>query len=161
VVSADRRPAAADLEGAGGVYVAGGWTPGYQEVLCGTDFAAALGDVPYAGFSAGAAVAATSALVGGWRLRGVPVADEDAGEDLDELEVRPGLGLVPFAVDVHATQWGTLTRLAHAVAGGLVAGGVAVDEHTCVEVRGSELTVHGLGSAYRVGLGTLHVMGAG
>src|SRR4051794_3709317 len=161
LVSAARPPAPADLEGADGVYVAGGGPPGYQEAVVGTGFAAALGEVPYAGFSAGAAVAASSALVGGWRLGGVVVADQDAGEDLDELEVRPGLGLVPFAVDVHATQWGTLTRLAHAVAGGLVAGGVAVDEHTCVEVRGSELTVHGWGSAYRVGLGTLHVMRAG
>jgi cyanophycinase len=160
LVSAGRPPAVGDLEGAGGVYVAGGWTPAYQEVVCGGDFGAALGDVPYAGFSAGAAIAASSALVGGWKLDGVVVGDEDAGEDLEELEVRPGLGLVPFAVDAHASQWGTLTRLAHAVSGGLVAAGVAVDEHTCVEVRGGELTVHGWGSAYRVGLGTLHVMRA-
>ena len=123
-------------------------------------FATALraSGLPYAGCSAGAAIAAGLALVGGWRFEALPVCDEDAGEDLDELEVRPGLGLVPFAVDVHATQWGTLTRLAHAVAGGLVASGVAVDEHTCVEVRGDELTLHGLGSAYRLGLGTLHVL---
>ena len=42
----------------------------------------------------------------------------------------PGLGLVPFAVDVHATQWGTLTRLVHAVDAGLVAEGWAVDNGT-------------------------------
>jgi cyanophycinase len=162
VVSAARPALPEDLSGATGVYVAGGWTPGYQEALCSNGFADALraADLPYAGYSAGAAIAAGSALVGGWRLAGVQVCDEDAGEDLDELEVRPGLGLVPFAVDVHATQWGTLTRLAHAVAGGLVASGVAVDEHTCVEARGAELRVHGWGSAYRVGLGTLHVLRA-
>ncbi|MEA2295611.1 MAG: cyanophycinase [Solirubrobacteraceae bacterium] len=159
-VSAARPAAAADLAGAGGVYVAGGWTPGYQEAVCSHEFATALRDsgLPYAGFSAGAAIAPGLALVGGWRFEAVAVCDEDAGEGLDELDVRPGLGLVPFAVDVHATQWGTLTRLAHAVAGGLVPGGVAVDEHTCVEVRGGELTLHGSGSAYRVGLGTLHVL---
>ena len=159
-VSAERPATAADLDGAGGVYVAGGWTPGYQAALCSHDFATALraSGLPYAGYSAGAAIASGLALVGGWRFESVPVCDEDAGEDLDELEVRPGLGLVAFAVDVHATQWGTLTRLAHAVAGGLVPNGVAIDEHTCVEVRDGELTRHGLGSAYRVGLGTLHVM---
>src|SRR4051812_30954113 len=79
------------LDGVAGVYVAGGWTPGYQEVLCGGAFAAGVSALPYAGFSAGAAIAATSALVGGWRLDGLPVCDEDAGEGLDELEVRPGL----------------------------------------------------------------------
>jgi cyanophycinase len=161
VVSPSRPATAADLDGAGGVYVAGGWTPGYQEALCADPaFGEALraADVPYAGFSAGAAVAARQALVGGWRLGGVVVCDQEAGEELDEVEVRPGLGLVGFSVDVHATQWGTLTRLAHAVAGGLVSTGVAVDEDTCVEARGDEITVHGAGSAYRLGLGTLHVL---
>jgi cyanophycinase len=160
LVSAARPAVPGDLDGMAGVYVAGGWTPGYQEAVCSHAFATALraSGLPYAGFSAGAAIAAGLALVGGWRFEAVPVCDEDAGEDLDELEVRPGLGLVPFAVEVHASQWGTLTRLAHAVAGGLVASGVAVDEHTCVEVRGDELTLHGLGSAYRLGLGTLQVL---
>jgi cyanophycinase len=89
---------------------------------------------------------------------GAPLAvcTEEAGEDLDLVEPRRGLGLVPFAVDVHATQWGTLTRLVHAVALGLVAEGVAIDEGTCVEVPAGagagELRVHGFGSAYRVRL---------
>ena len=70
---------------------------------------------------------------------GAPLAvcGEEAGEDLDLVQPRPGLGLVPFAVDVHATQWGTLTRLIHAVALGLVAEGVAIDEGTCLEVHGA------------------------
>jgi cyanophycinase len=108
--------------------------------------------VPYAGYSAGAAVAAAHAIVGGFRRPddGRPVAAEEAGEDLDELTVRPGLGLVPFAVDVHATQWGTLTRLVHAVAAGLVAEGWAVDEGAALVVDHGEPRVEGLGSAYRV-----------
>src|SRR4051794_13106612 len=61
VVSPGRAPVADDLDGIGGVYVAGGWTPGYQEVVCGGDFATRLAGLPYAGFSAGAAIAATSA----------------------------------------------------------------------------------------------------
>jgi cyanophycinase len=153
----DRLPTADELSGAGGVYVGGGWTPGYQELLAGWS---PPDGVPYAGFSAGAAVAAANALVGGWRVGGRMVADEDAGEDLDELEVRRGLGLVPFTVDVHATQWGTLTRLVWAVHAGLVSGGLAIDEHTCVEARGEDVRVHGWGAAYRVGLGAVHVLTA-
>lgn len=33
---------------------------------------------------------------------------EGASEGLDVLSVRPGLGVVEGAVDVHASQWGTL-----------------------------------------------------
>jgi cyanophycinase len=157
-----RAPDVSDLDGIAGVYVGGGWTPGYHDLLCGDGgaFAAALRDrdLPYAGFSAGAVLAADVSIVGGWRIDGRPVCAAEAGEDLDAVEVRRGLGLVPFGVEPHATQWGTLTRLANAVASGLVSGGVAVDEHTCVEVRGTDLTVHGWGCAYRVGLGTLHVL---
>jgi cyanophycinase len=153
-------PGPEDLENVAGVYVAGGETPAYWSVVCATPFGAALRewDGVYAGFSAGAAVASGAALVGGWRVNGLDVCDSDFSEGLEEVEVRSGLGLVPFTVDVHASQWGTLTRLAHAVAAGLVATGVAIDEHTCVEVRGSELKLHGWGGAYRVGLGTLHVL---
>ena len=95
-------------------------------------------------------MAATRAIVGGWRLGGRDVCAEEAGEDLDELAVRDGLGLVPFAVDVHATQWGTLTRLLHAVGAGLVAEGWAIDEGTVLVVDDGAVRVAGLGSAYRV-----------
>ena len=140
-------PSAGDLAGAAGVYVGGGATPDYQEALAGWH---APADLPFAGFSAGAAVAAARAIVGGWRLGGRDVCAEEAGEDLDELAVRDGLGLVPFAVDVHATQWGTLTRLVHAVGAGLVDEGWAIDEGTVLVVDDGALRTHGLGSAYRV-----------
>src|SRR3954463_5588253 len=104
-------PAPGDLDGVRGVYVAGGLTPAYWEAVCDTPFGAALRewDGVYAGFSAGAAGAGEKALVGGWRLNGVDVCDSDFAEELEEVDVRPGLGLVPFTVDVHASQWGTLT----------------------------------------------------
>ena len=93
-------------------------------------------DLPYAGYSAGAALAADRAIVGGHRRDdGRPVCAEEAGEDLERLAVRAGLGLVPFAVDVHATQWGTLTRLVHAVDAGLAAEGWAIDEGTVLVAR--------------------------
>jgi cyanophycinase len=140
-------PSSGDLDGAAGVFVGGGWTPGYHEALAGWR---APVDLPFAGFSAGAAVAAARAIVGGWRLGEREVCAEEAGEDLDELAVRDGLGLVPFAVDVHATQWGTLTRLVHAVGAGLVEEGWAIDEGTVLVVDDGSVRVEGLGSAYRV-----------
>jgi cyanophycinase len=155
-----RRPTPGDLDGAGGVYVAGGLTPAYWDVVCDSPFGAALRawDGAYCGYSSGAAIAAASALVGGWRIGERQVCDADAGEDLEQVEVRPGLGRVDFTVDVHASQWGTLTRLVHAVHAGLCSTGIAVDEHTCVETSAEGLRVHGRGCAYRASLGTLHIL---
>ena len=57
---------------------------------------------PYAGYSAGSAIAASRALIGGWLAPGGhPVVDREVAEELDGLTVRDGLGLVPFSVDVH------------------------------------------------------------
>jgi cyanophycinase len=153
IVSPARPPVAADVDGAAGVYVAGGLSPGYQEILT-ADRAWLDAGLPYAGFSAGAAVAPERALVGGWRVRigdaDVAVCDDGAGEDLDSVEVRTGLGLVPFLVDVHAAQWGTLGRLAHAVLAERIEGW-AIDEGTALEVRdGRPVHVHGVGAAARV-----------
>ncbi|MEA2282291.1 MAG: cyanophycinase [Solirubrobacteraceae bacterium] len=150
VVSASRPLTAPDLDGVAGVYVAGGHTPGYQEALAG----AGLPAVPYAGFSAGAAIAGERALVGGWRARigeaEVAVVDDGAGEDLELIEVRDGLGLVTVLADVHAAQWGTLGRLVHAVRTE-DREGWAIDEGTALELRGGEpVAVHGLGAAARV-----------
>jgi cyanophycinase len=151
VVSKDRPPTARDLKGAGGVFVAGGWTPGYQEALVGAGTDWLPRDIPFGGFSAGAAIAGEWAIVGGWRLGGREVCAEEAGEDLEPLTVRAGLGLVPFAIDVHATQWGTVSRLIHAVRGGLAPEGWAVDEGTVLVYDGDRVArVEGLGSAYRV-----------
>lgn len=159
-VSNDRPPLAGDLDGAAGLYVAGGLTPGYRDVLVGggTEWfsgARELG-LPYAGFSAGSAIAPTLALVGGWQAthggRVVQAAHEDVGEDLDQITVAPGLGLVSFLVDVHAAQWGTLHRLLYAVLDPDGPGeGWAIDEATALEVvDGTPVAVHGTGAATRV-----------
>ena len=93
-----------------GLLVCGGLTPACQDA-----FADCLGllpgllaerRIPYAGFSAGAALAAGSAAVGGWLLDGLAVCPESTAEDLDGIAVRPGFGLVSFAVDAHTAQWG-------------------------------------------------------
>jgi cyanophycinase len=140
-----------------GVFVCGGLTPAFYDALC-VDRAwleyLSEKNVPYCGFSAGAAIAAADAIVGGWRrkigARIVDAANENAGEDLELLDVRPGLAIVPFAVDVHATQWGTLSRLVHVVDARLAPEGYAIDENTMMEVTGGEIKVFGAGSAYSV-----------
>ncbi|MFI2202229.1 Type 1 glutamine amidotransferase-like domain-containing protein [Streptomyces sp. NPDC020192] len=142
------------LEGIDGLLVCGGLTPAYQEALAESldrlpGLLAARG-VPYAGFSAGAAVAARRAVVGGWLVDGVPVCPEETGEDLAEVEVRAGLGLVPFAVDVHAAQWGTLARLVTVVGRGEAPYGVAVDENTLLTVEQGKARVAGRGRVHVV-----------
>jgi len=132
------------------VYVTGGLTPGYQEALC-PDPSWLPEDAIYGGFSAGAAIAAEVALVGGWRMDGVPVCGEDSGEDLDEIEIRPGLALVEPIVDVHCAQWGNLGRLAEVVRAGDGRAGWGLDEHTTLELRdGAPVAVHGEGAAWLV-----------
>ncbi|MCJ1708263.1 Type 1 glutamine amidotransferase-like domain-containing protein [Microbacterium sp. VKM Ac-2923] len=135
------------------MFVSGGLTPAYLNAFANIRDAVrsrVAEGMPYAGFSAGSAVAAGSALVGGYRVGGIEVVSEDAGEELGEVAVRDGLGLVPFAVDVHAAQWGTLSRLVAAIDAGLVTEGVAIDEHTAliVDAEGAE-TVHGTGQVWK------------
>lgn len=132
--------------------VGGGLTPAYlQAVLPIVDEIRLLvaDGLPYLGFSAGAAITPDRALVGGWRIGGIQVASEDVAEDLDEVTVVEGLGLIDIAVDVHAAQWGTLSRLVAATEAGLVDGGVAIDENT-VLVVGDALTVAGAGNVWQV-----------
>jgi cyanophycinase len=157
-ISPTRGPRADDLDGAGGVYVAGGWTPGYRDALMAGGMAwldvVRREQIPYAGFSAGAALAAERAVVGGWRAKlgghDVAVCPEEAGEDLEALTVRDGLGLVPFCIDVHAARWGTLPRLLHALAIADRSEAWALDEGTALVAADGHATVHGLGAAYRV-----------
>jgi cyanophycinase len=106
--------------------------------------------LPYLGFSAGAMIAADRAIIGGWRIDGIQVAPEDVGEDLDEVTIQEGLGLIDLAVDVHAAQWGTLGRLVAATEAGLVDGGVAIDEKTVLVIGDDGLTVVGAGNVWRV-----------
>jgi cyanophycinase len=141
-----------------GVFVCGGLTPAYFESLClEKSWLEYLSEnrLPYCGFSAGAAIASKKAVIGGWRRdfggRLVQIADENAGEDLDLLTVENGLGLVDFSVDVYAAQWGTLSRLAHAIDARFADEGWAIDEDTMLEADvGGKIEIFGAGSAYRI-----------
>ena len=140
-----------------GIFVCGGLTPAYHDALCrDKSWLEYLFEnkIPYCGFSAGASVASEKAIIGGWRReinnQIIEIADKNAGEDLDLLEVRSGLKLVPFTVDVHATQWGTLSRLIHSIDAGFAHEGWAIDENTMLKIYENNISVHGAGSAYRV-----------
>ena len=142
------------LGDADALLVCGGLTPAYAAALA--PVAAEVrgwladGGRPYAGFSAGAAVAADPAVVGGWRSDGLAVCPEDAAEDLDDVTVTGGLGLVPWLVDVHCAQWGTLPRLVEAVRRAAGGAGVALDEGTAVHLGPAGASVEGSGSAHCV-----------
>lgn len=140
-----------------GLFVCGGVTPFYHQSLCADlSWVAYLREtgIPYGGTSAGAAIAAQQAVLGGWQAvrqgQQREIIFVGASEGIDPLTVRPGIGLVPFAVEIHAGQMGTLTRLIHAVDLGLASEGWAIDENTMLEVNGSRLNVHGQGYCYHV-----------
>ena len=117
------------------VVVGGGLTPAYWEALhpaAATIRRLVADGAPYLGFSAGAMVAPRRALVGGYKVNGVEVCGEECSEGLDSVDIREGLGLAGFSVDVHAAQAGTLSRAVGAVAAGLVERAVAIDEQTAV-----------------------------
>jgi cyanophycinase len=140
-----------------GVFVCGGSTPLYHQSLCldtiWVEYLRAA-KIPYGGTSAGSAIAARRAIVGGWQAtRGQETRAmlfQGASEGLDPITVRDGLGLVPFAIDVHASQMGTLTRLLHAVELGFVTEGWAIDENTLLQIGEGEISIYGQGHAYRV-----------
>ncbi|MFC8734488.1 Type 1 glutamine amidotransferase-like domain-containing protein [Luteimicrobium sp. NPDC057192] len=135
-----------------GIVVGGGLTPAYLDAVAPHADAVrahVVAGAPYLGFSAGAMIAPDQALIGGWRIGGVEVSPEDGSEDLDDVTVVPGLGLVDVTVDVHAAQWGNLSRLVAAVESGLLDGGVAVDEDTVLVVGQGGLVVGGRGNVWR------------
>jgi cyanophycinase len=141
------------LEDIDGLLVGGGPTPEYHQALSPLysrirDLV--TGGLPYAGFSAGAALAATTAIIGGWRVNDVAVCPEETNEDLGPVTVVPGIGLVEGAVDVHAAQWGTLGRVVAAADVQLVENGVAIDECTVLMMDGPHRTVVGAGRVWQV-----------
>jgi cyanophycinase len=142
---------AARLDDVDALLVGGGDTPEYHRALSSSYDVIrerVSAGLPYAGFSAGAAIAATTAIVGGWLIDGVPVCPEDSNEELEPVTVVDGIGLVEGAVDVHAAQWGNLARLLAAVEAGLVPHGVAIDECTTL---GPGRSVVGAGRVWRAG----------
>ncbi|WP_187264995.1 Type 1 glutamine amidotransferase-like domain-containing protein [Homoserinibacter sp. GY 40078] len=153
VLVAGERFAPAVLTDIDGLVIGGGLTPAYlaavDDIVEEIRLLVADG-LPYLGFSAGAMIAADRAVIGGWRINGVPVCPEATAEGLDEVTIAEGLGLVDLAVDVHAAQWGTLGRLVAATEAGMVDGGVAIDEGTVLIVADEGFAVHGAGSVWQV-----------
>lgn len=136
-----------------GLVVWGGLVPAYRESLA-SSFAAirALVEsgVPYFGMSAGAAVVSDGALIGGWKIGEVQVCPVDAAQEIEQVTVVEGIGLIDTTIDVHAAQWGTVARLIAATEAAVVDGGLAIDEHTALIVGESSLRVVGSGSVWSV-----------
>ncbi|RWR17734.1 peptidase S51 [Agrococcus lahaulensis] len=150
-LSPERQLQPTDLGNAEGIFVGGGLTPGYHAAImpaADTIRGLVASGVPYAGFSAGAMIAGDVALLGGWRIGGVPVCAETSGEGLDEVTLDAGLGLVDLVVDVHAAQYGTLSRAVAIVHAGLAERVVAIDENTSLIVGSGGLQVAGDGSVW-------------
>lgn len=144
------------LAGVDALLVRGGPAAGCHDALAGVLDTVALHvlrGMPYAGVSAGAAVAAEHAIVGGRLSDGVPICPPGAAEGLEEIDVRPGLGLLPGAVEPHAAQRGTLSRLVEVVARGRAGRGVALDEDTLLTVDGDRARVSGRGRVHTVRTG--------
>jgi cyanophycinase len=136
-----------------GILIGGGLTPAYLDSLAGIfdEIRSSVADgVPYLGFSAGAMIAPDHALIGGWRIGGVAVCAEATSEELDEVTIVEGIGLIDVTVDVHTAQWGTLSPLVAATAAGLTEGGVAIDESTTLIVSDDGFEVVGAGNVWRV-----------
>lgn len=92
--------------------------------------------MPYTGFSAGAAIAVTTAVIGGWRYKKFQACPEDAGEGFEDVTVVRGRGLVRFTVEVHVDTWDTTPRLIAALqvlSRGAI--GYAIDENIALVDR--------------------------
>lgn len=141
------------------VFVCGGETPHYQKALTrDREWLAYMREnrLIYCGTSSGASVAAARAIIGGWRTPEPDARDmiyAGAGEGLDQLTIMPGLALVSFAVDVHAGQWGTLTRAIQAVRHQMLDEVWAIDENTMVILDEDDIQICGIGHAYHVTAG--------
>lgn len=110
--------------------IGGGPTPVYHTALVSvlpTVRAMSEAGTPYLGFSAGAMIASELAIIGGYRSAGIDVCSADWSEGLDKVTLRSGIGIVPWSVEAHAAQAGTLGRVLDAVASGIVTSAVALD----------------------------------
>ena len=135
LVCRDRQVEPATFNDIDAMLVAGGPTPAYLNGLRTSIDAIARAitqGASHIGFSAGAMIAPKAALIGGYTMNGTEVCTEEWAEGLAEITLKAGLGVVPFTVDVHAAQAGTLGRALSVVVNGLADRVVAIDENTAV-----------------------------
>ncbi|MDR0436037.1 MAG: hypothetical protein LBH11_04645 [Propionibacteriaceae bacterium] len=88
----------------------------------------------YAGFGAGAAVAARYVIAGGWKFQGNQVAPEDAAAGFEEVVLLPGLGLIGLGVEPYADTRFTTTRAMAALHAADLASAMALDTKACLAI---------------------------
>jgi cyanophycinase len=144
------------LARATGIFICGGETRRYHRVYVEGRArvvlrAAYLSGIPYAGLSAGALIAPTTALIWGDRLNGQLLRGSEEGCDAD-LQIGPGLGLLPdLLVETHFSERGGLQRLEAALALTDASKGLGIDDPACVLIENeTHLQTFGRGSAYLV-----------
>lgn len=152
-LAADRALEPSDIALADGLVVGGGPTPGYHRAI--VPLAAEINrlivtGVPYCGISAGAMIAGIRSLVGGWLVDGIAVSPEETAEGIEELSIRPGLGIVDEPIDTHVAQYGHLGRLVSMVESGRVTRAIGIDEDTALIVESPQMTAVGHGRVWIV-----------
>jgi cyanophycinase len=148
--------AVAILEAATGVFFTGGDQRRITSVIGGTRCDSVLqarvdgGEVILAGTSAGAAMMASTMIIGGDR----------AGVTADSVRTGPGMEfLAGVLVDMHFAERGRLNRLLAAVALYPHELGLGIDEDTAILVDGDAFTVIGTGSVTVIDAGLADVVG--
>ena len=154
IIAAEGSPIAptsfADIDG---VLVFDGLAPAYRESLEPSFLELrrlVAAGMPYLGLGAGAVLAGDTAIVGGWKIGSVPVSPYEAAQEIEQVTIAEGLGLVDLGIDIQAAQQGTLSRTIAACEAGMVDGAVAIDAHTSLIIRGGALAVVGRGSVWRI-----------
>ncbi len=115
--------------------VCGGPTPVYLEALINsaeTIQKQVEEGAPYIGFSAGAMIAAKKAIIGGHLAGDYSVCPVEWSEELEQTEVVPGLDIVPWTIETHASQAGLLGRAIEVVSQDLAPEVVAIDDDTAL-----------------------------
>lgn len=140
--------------GVDAVVVAGGPTPGYHaslEPAFGALRRLVADGGSYLGFSAGAMIAPTRALLGGRRWEGVDVCPAEWDEGLEDLTLADGIGLFPHPVEVHVGQAGTLGTLVALAQSGVAPRFLGIDEDTALVVEADGTWErHGAGAVWEV-----------
>lgn len=105
------------------------------------------------GIGAGAAIAAETAIVGGYTVGGVQVAPRLSTDAVPEVEIAPGLGLIDIAVLPGAAQLGRLGIGIALCEAEVLDRVIGLDGDTSLVISEGQLGLHGTGSMWELSAG--------